>query len=309
VDREKSDLVIDATVLGDALIDEVLVESGSEDKVGGAALNVALGLRALGVTSSLIAMVGDDLDGDRIRASLREGDVPFVSTPAPWGTARATSTRVNGEPSYSFNPAAINRRIGMTEDAAATVDSCRFVILDCLAFDNDAQVDDLVRAIRDPASRLVIDPNPREGMLNSQDRFRKNFLRIAASSLLVKVSDEDAEVLEFMSVSSLAKELLASGARFVLTTEGARGAALWSADGVVAVPVADAIGPIIDTMGAGDATLSTVISSLTQGIPETAAEWRTVLTRAMAVAAATCRSMGPLLRTPEDSAPLGSKTY
>lgn len=299
--------MIDVTVLGDALIDEVRLACGSEEKVGGAALNVALGLRTLGIESSLIAMVGDDLDGNRIRASLIEGDVPFISTPATWGTARATSTRVNGEPTYSFNRAAIERRIVITKEAAAALDSSSLVVLDCLAFDNDAQVDELLGAIRRPGSRLIIDPNPRAGMLNSRDRFRRNFLRAASSSLLVKVSDEDADVLGFLNVAALAEELLSSGARFVLTTEGARGAAVWSADGIVAVPVAQMDGPIIDTMGAGDATLSTVISSLRLGIPETAVEWHTVLTDAMAVAAATCRSMGPRLCIPVNSAHAGAQ--
>ncbi|MFZ8396228.1 PfkB family carbohydrate kinase, partial [Staphylococcus aureus] len=57
-------------VIGDALIDELRDDEGVREFVGGAALNVAVGLSRLGVPASLIAMVGDDAAGDQIRAYL-----------------------------------------------------------------------------------------------------------------------------------------------------------------------------------------------------------------------------------------------
>ena len=47
-------------VIGDELIDEIRDEHGTRDVVGGAALNVAVGLSRLGVPSTLVAMVADD---------------------------------------------------------------------------------------------------------------------------------------------------------------------------------------------------------------------------------------------------------
>ncbi|WP_242868700.1 PfkB family carbohydrate kinase, partial [Microbacterium oxydans] len=46
-------------VIGDALIDEIRDDAGVRELVGGAALNVAVGLRRLGVDTTLVAMVGD----------------------------------------------------------------------------------------------------------------------------------------------------------------------------------------------------------------------------------------------------------
>jgi fructokinase len=49
--------------------------------------------------------------------------------------------------------------------------------------------------------------------------------------------------------------------------------------------------PVIDTMGAGDATLASfIVFLLTEGTP-----WRRCLQRAMDVAGATCRSTGAAL--------------
>ena len=46
-----------ATVIGDALIDEWQDDDGTAQAVGGAALNVAAGLRTLGVDTTLVAPV------------------------------------------------------------------------------------------------------------------------------------------------------------------------------------------------------------------------------------------------------------
>ena len=79
---------------------------------------------------------------------------------------------------------------------------------------------------------------------------------------------------------------------------GPNGASVALGDGTVATePIARLTGPIVDSMGAGDATLASVIQSiLADGFPGDELAWHTVLQRAMRVAAATCRSEGALLR-------------
>ncbi|MCU1632400.1 MAG: hypothetical protein JWM61_1052, partial [Micrococcaceae bacterium] len=62
-------------VIGDALIDELREPSGSQSFPGGAALIVAVGLTLLGIPATLIAMVGDDADGQRIKDFLNHHDV------------------------------------------------------------------------------------------------------------------------------------------------------------------------------------------------------------------------------------------
>ena len=56
-------------VIGDALIDEIRDGTGVRELVGGAALNVAVGLRRLGVPTTLIAMVAAraSIRGERVR--------------------------------------------------------------------------------------------------------------------------------------------------------------------------------------------------------------------------------------------------
>lgn len=88
-------------VVGDALIDELRNGDLVREFVGGAALNVAAGLAILGVRTTLIAMIGDDADGERIRSFLTSFGVELVPTIGPRGSSRAVSDRTEGEPAMS----------------------------------------------------------------------------------------------------------------------------------------------------------------------------------------------------------------
>ncbi|WP_316312462.1 carbohydrate kinase family protein, partial [Clavibacter michiganensis] len=239
-------------VVGDALID-LIREGGQETAfVGGAALNVAVGLAILGHRVQLVAMVGDDEHGGRIRAELDEHGVELIATVGPSGTSVAVSEREDGEPRYSFNEAAWNRRVRIGEAERAALDAASLVVVSCFPYDDHAQADELLAAVRDPRERLLVDPNPRAGMLHDAARFRAGFARAAAESLLVKIGDDDTALLGLGALADARAELHATGSRLVLATEGPRGASVQLEGGaVVAAGIAPDPRPIVDTMGAG----------------------------------------------------------
>jgi fructokinase len=145
----------------------------------------------------------------------------------------------------------------------------------------------------------VIDPNPRAGMMRDRAAFVVNFERIAATSLLTKVGDEDAELLYGIPLGDLVDRLRFAGAAHVLATAGRNGAEIVSAVGRVVTPIADLPGEIVDTMGAGDATLAATVHALvTTGIPKGLDAWKRVLEQAMLIAGLTCRTPGALLQLP-----------
>ncbi|MFD4111727.1 carbohydrate kinase family protein, partial [Streptomyces sp. NPDC058650] len=206
------------TVIGDALIDELRDPSGAREFVGGAALNVAVGLALLGEQATLIAMVGDDEPGDRIRSYLRDYRVGLIESPSPLGTSRAISDRTEGEPRYEFNEAAKRRGIRFGDAVRSAIDEADLVVVSCFPFDDDAQYAALVEAIDDPGRRVIVDGNPRAGMLADRARFLANFEDFASRSLLVKVGDEDAELLLRGSLEVFVERLRSAGARAVLAT-------------------------------------------------------------------------------------------
>ncbi|UNK70176.1 PfkB family carbohydrate kinase [Microbacterium sp. H1-D42] len=287
-----------AVVIGDALIDEIRDAAGVRELVGGAALNVAVGLRRLGIPTTLIAMVGDDEPGEHIREYLRDHDVTLVSSPAPHGSSRAVVTwTAGGEPQYVFNDAAQRRSIRYGDDARAAIAAAGVVAISCFPFDVPAEADALIDAIGE--ARVAVDPNPRAGMLSDRAEFVRGFERLAARADLVKVGADDVELLYDGNLDALRARLRDLGAGAVLATAGSAGAVLQSDAGVFTAPIASLPGAIVDTVGAGDATLAAVAAGLSDGMPESDAGWQELLDKAMRIAAATVRAEGGLLRTPE----------
>lgn len=297
-------------VLGDALIDEIRTDEGSTDHVGGAGLNVAVGLSRLGVPTTLLASIGDDADGEAIRAFLAEHGVELVATTNPLGTGRAVSLRVDGEPTYVFTDAAVARGLDFSPEQLRVLEAAPVVAVSSYPFDDAALTDRLLRVVGTDPVRLVVDPNPRPGFLPGGAAqiadFAAGFARVAASALLVKVGDDDAELVAGCSLADWQEALLASGTGGVLATRGSAGASLvlaGSADAAAGTAlnrgISSADGEVVDTMGAGDATFASIVASLlAERRQPGSVDWSGALEGAMDVAAATVRAPGALLRLP-----------
>ncbi|MDQ0894195.1 carbohydrate kinase family protein [Agromyces ramosus] len=291
------------TVIGDALIDELRDPDGSREFVGGAALNVAVGLARLGEQVTLVAMLGDDEPAGRIRSYLRDYGVRLVESPSPLGTARAVSDRRDGEPRYEFNEAARRRGIRFDEATRAAIDEADLVVVSCFPFDDAGQYAGLVAAIDRPGLRVIVDGNPRAGMLADTAVFLANFEDFASRALLAKVGDEDAALLLGDSLDAFVERLRSAGAGAVLATAGRNGATLHFGDRTVEARIVPLPGPVVDTMGAGDATLAAIVRRIAaDGLPTTGKAWAHALHEAMVIAAATVRHEGALLRMPHAEA-------
>lgn len=286
-------------VVGDALIDELRDDTGVREFVGGAALNVAVGLSRLGVPATLIAMLGDDEPASRVRRYLADFGVDLLATPSLLGTARAVSTRSGGgEPVYEFNEASQRRRIRFGEEERQAMADADLVVVSCFAFDDPEQAAELAEAVATTGASVAVDPNPRAGMMRDTAEFVRGFEQLAAGAVLVKVGEEDAALLYDARLDVLRARLIDRGAKAVLATEGAAGATIEAGEVVVTRPISSLPGRIVDTMGAGDAAFAATVRALVDGVPTDAAGWEAVLQTAMDVAAATCRFEGALLRTP-----------
>ncbi len=79
-------------ILGEVRIDEVRDPAGVREIVAGEAVELALALRGHGLVVTIIAPVGEDPDGDRIRAVLQSDGVHLVAIPAT-GTVRRSVVR------------------------------------------------------------------------------------------------------------------------------------------------------------------------------------------------------------------------
>ncbi len=278
-------------VIGDVLIDELRTADGSDEFPGGSALNVAVGLARLGVDATLAGVLAPD--AAVIRRHLEDAGVAIIPSPAPYGTPRAVSDRTDGEPVYHFTEAARRRRIDVDAELRECIAEAALVAVSGFAFDDPHQLDELLDAVRDRP--LAIDANPRSGLILDRERFATGFLRAGASARLVKIGVDDADLVFGETVEVAAHRFLDAGAERVLVTRGAAGAAILDHSAEIAVPIAVANDPVVDTMGAGDATFSAIIAAM--AAPEET-DWRVALEHAMAIAAATIREPGGMLRAP-----------
>ena len=276
-------------VIGDALIDEMRDEHGSVDAPGGSALNVAVGLSILGVPAALIAMYSDDTDGRALSAHLSRYNVEEFASPSARGTGRAVSDRSEGEPRYSFSPAAIARAIKFTPAMRSAISGADLVAISGFPFDNQQQFEQLVDVVA--GTTVLLDPNPRAGFLRDAELFASNLERFAPSVRLLKLGEEDSHLLYRKPLDQVVGFFTPHTA--LLATAGASGATVYERGVAVNRPIVTSIEPIVDTMGAGDATFASVIASLSHG----EGDWGVILDRAMAIAAATIRHHGGVLRT------------
>ncbi len=286
-------------VIGDALIDELRDEHGVREFVGGAALNVAVGLARLGVPATLLAMVGDDVAGSHIREYLSDFGVELIVTHAPYGSSRAVSTRTSaGEPTYEFNEAAKKRRVRFGQAERDAMAAASMIVVSCFPFDDVPQTRELAEAVAASGAPLAIDPNPRSGMMSDRVEFVRGFESLASKALLVKVGEDDATLLYGEPLDALRSRLIDLGAEIVLATQGSAGGTIETGEVVQTRPISNLPGRIVDTMGGGDATLAAAVAALVEDAPADADAWGALLQRAMDVAAATCRFEGALLRLP-----------
>lgn len=283
-------------VIGDALVDEVVVDGVTTRHPGGSALNVAIGLAFLGVPATLLASIGDDADGELIRGALAARGVGLRATPNGLGTGLATSERVDGEPRYAFNDAAVARDLDFGDDQLAAIRRARVVAVSGFPFDGDSATERLLSALDASDAQLAVDPNPRAGLIRDLPRYRRAFEEVVSRATLVKLGGEDLELLYGHADDEL-RARISRRCGMLLATEGPHGASLW-VDGVRTAAAPALARRVVDAMGAGDATFATFVARLAE--ERGRIDGQQVLEQAMRIAAATVAQPGALLRTPPE---------
>ncbi|HEU5109701.1 MAG TPA: PfkB family carbohydrate kinase, partial [Micromonosporaceae bacterium] len=269
----------------------------------GAPLNVAVGIAKLGGAVEFAGSVGEDVLGDRLAGFLANAGVGtrnLIRVPAPTTLAVATfdgaepDFRFYGEPpSYgAFGPADLDQ----AAVAGAGALYCGSIGLLCPRLLAAAR-----RAWATPGPVRVFDPNVRPRLLPDRDALlglRALVEEFAARADLVKLSAADAQLLYDGATAREAAALLRrAGAGTVVTTRGAQGAFVATADGEesVAAPSVRAI----DATGAGDSVMAALTAQLlAAGPPDGVAGWRGYVEFALQVAGLVCESRGGAVAMP-----------
>ncbi|AKT51328.1 carbohydrate kinase family protein [Arsenicicoccus sp. oral taxon 190] len=249
-------------VVGEALVDIVHRVDGSVDEhPGGSPANVAIGLARLGHPVEFATQFGRDEHGVMVRAHLEQERLLRLTD----GSAEAESTSTalarldaGGAASYEFE---------LLWDVARALDEAPVghlhtgSIAATLEPGGSAVVEAALRA-RDTGT-VSYDPNARPTIMGSPEDVRQRIEQLVGLSDVVKASDEDIAWLYAGAQPEEVMDLWGRlGPELVVVTRGGGGAlALVPRTGERLVAEATRV-VVVDTVGAGDAFMSGLVSGL-----------------------------------------------
>lgn len=260
---------------GDALFD--MFAAGDEadvsavslnGRIGGSALNVALGLARLGHPSAYFSKMSGDLFGRRIRRFMeREGiDGRFVIDTDRNTTLAMVSLTAAGTPAYDFYiEGTADRSIDPAEIPARFPDALAAIHLaGSYSTVAEPSASALARLAAQEHTRRFVsyDPNIRASIQPDLDVWRSRIGATVPFAAMVKASEEDLEqAFPGRSVESVMADWIAAGASLAVVTLGERGAVGLARGGAQARTPGRSI-TVADTVGAGDTFQATLLATL-----------------------------------------------
>lgn len=247
-------------VIGEALIDIVERDGGDVEFVGGSPANVAVGIARQDVSATLLTRLGRDERGRRIADQVTASGAGIHA--ASWTDAATSTARArlgaDGSAAYEFDIVwALDADAAADAAATASVVHSGSIAL-FLQPGGEAALATLEGAQR-AGTIVTVDPNVRPALVGSDPRPIAE--RAFAAATLVKLSDEDAEALyPGVPAAQVLQTIAALGPKIVVMTRGGEGALALGPSGPV--EVAPLVVEVADTIGAGDAFMASLITSL-----------------------------------------------
>jgi len=296
-----------AVVLGESLVD--LLETRTDDAltyrqaIGGAPLNVAVGVARLGGEVQFVGTLGDDVFGNRIEDFLRDAGVGIRGLKrVPLPTTLAVTTFDGAEPTFTFYGEPPSHGLLEVGDLdTGMIGGADVLYAGSISLLREPFLSAARAAWRMDGPLRVFDPNIRPTLLPDEaavDGLREVVEEFFATADVVKLSAADADVLYGSgSPAEVAERIRKIGARAVVVTCGSDGAylAVGEESAMLAAPTIDAV----DATGAGDSVLGALVRQLlAESVPKDRAAWQRYVTFALAVAGLVCERAGGAVAMP-----------
>ncbi len=295
---------------GEALIDFVGHESMPLEacqsflkKAGGAPANAAGAMAKLGVDSYFLGAVGKDPFGAFLKAEMDKyqintGMLQFTND--YFTTQAFVSIDQDGERDFIFNRGA--------DEQLEAIDLEQIKDFDCIHFASataflGGKLEDeyfrLLQFAKDNDIMVTFDANYRDALFGDNiELFVAQCKKFISESTIVKLSEEEAELISGESeMEAAGKAIAALGCDHLIITQGKAGSKLFTNNQVIDVPTIDV--KMIDSTGAGDAFIGTVVAKATQADQLTAETMTEIVRIANIVGAKTTENYGALEAIPD----------
>lgn len=255
----------DITALGEILIDFTGKKESEGQALsytqnpGGAPANVAVAAQRLGAKTAFIGKVGEDFLGDFLKETLDKCGVStegLISDADYFTTLAFVKLADNGERNFAFarKPGA---DIGLKAEEVRKdmIYQSRILHVGSLSLTDEISRNAefvALKTAKNTGTIISYDPNYRASLWNSQEEACKWMKSILKYADIVKVSEEEIELLTgYTDVRKAAESITEYGAKIVLITLGEKGSFVYLRDGENAY-VPGFTSNVVDTTGAGD---------------------------------------------------------
>jgi len=254
---------------GEALIDMLPRETAAGEgaflpHVGGSVFNSALALGRLGVPVSFFSGLSNDLFGVKLQDALRASRVDLSHAKISGRpTTLAFVSLKEGQASYFFYDENSAGRMLSQADLPVLNKDVEALLFGGISLATEpcgSTYEALMN--RESAERVImLDPNIRSAFIKDAKAHKARMRRMMAKADIIKISEEDlAWFGEPTSPAEAAQVLLAGGAKLVIITSGAKGAAAYWKGGSFVIGALSV--EVADTVGAGDAFNAGVLAAL-----------------------------------------------
>lgn len=257
--------IYDVTTFGEILIDFTSQGVNEDGQMlyarnpGGAPANVAVAAGKLGAHTAFLGKAGKDAHGEFLREVLKKEQVDtsgLILDKEYFTTLAFVDVKENGERTFSFarKPGA-DTEIRKEEIDIDVLDRTNIFHVGSLSLTAQPARDTTLYAVkraRNKGSLISYDPNYRASLWPDEETAKRQMRSLIPYVDLMKISDEETELLTGEKDAKKAAEALyCQGVKVVAVTMGGDGAYIYCRDGGSLVPgfQAERIG---DTNGAGD---------------------------------------------------------
>jgi len=222
--------------------------------LGGAPFNVAWNLQALGLAPLFVSRIGDDTEGEEIRAAMRQWgmDLSGLQMDPVQATGRVQVTLEAGEPQFDIvHPSAWDF---IDAGLLPELPEAGLLYHGSLALRSETSAAALAELQRRSRAPRFVDINLRNPWWQQGD-----VQRMLAGARWIKLNEDELGL-----VGGSADALLGNDTMLVALTRGGEGATLYTPAGHHSVrPRVDT--KLVDAVGAGDAFASVLIAGVLQG--------------------------------------------
>ena len=256
--------------IGEAIVDNQVLDDKLIPHVGGAPLNVSVALKLMNVDVNFVTMLGDDYFKDFILKELNslKLDTKYIFTTNKGNTSLAfVSNDETGNRRFSFyrtNPS--DKYLTKNYIKEEMLEDIKIIHFGSLALLNKETLKSHLKLLKLGIKKNILisfDPNLRFNLVNNLNKYQKLIIKLLKYTNILKISDDELEFITKKNNEKEAIEYLKSfkNIKIIMLTKGKKGASIYYKNEIINASTNSDI-KAIDTTGAGDLFTAIMLKNL-----------------------------------------------